>query len=934
MKKFLSFFVLAFILLNALGAQEMPAVPMDPAVRVGQLPNGLTYYIRHNGWPEKRVDFYIAQKVGSMQEEEDQRGLAHFLEHMCFNGTKNFPGNGLIQYLERNGVKFGADLNAYTSFDETVYNINNANVDITGIIDSCLYILHDWSHDLLLEGKEIDKERGVINEEWRMRRSAMMRMQEAAFRDLYKGSKYAERMPIGTMEVVMNFPHDAIRSYYRRWYRPDLQGIVVVGDVDVDQMEQKIKTVFADIDPVGADAPKREYFPVPDNEQPLISIQKDKEQTRSIGYLMFKTDPVPREVKGTMAYMVMNYVQNAISSMFNERISELIRQANPPFVAGYLDFDDYLVAKTKEAVNAVVVFKDGEYLSGLATMYREMLRAQRFGFTESEYARFQEEYKSQLEKAFNQRDKVKNQDYAQEYVRHFLDNEPAPGIEWEYEKMVKLIPMIPLQAINQTIAQLPQNNRAIAFFLPEKEGLQYPTEEEILQTLQGVDAENIEGYVEEVNTDPLVSNLTEGVQVKSIRDDVYGAKLVTLSNGIKIHVLQTDYEPNQIHMTATSWGGTSLYSNDEYLCSSNAELVQLGGWGQFNAIELQKKLAGIQASVNPSVSDNAESLSGQCVKKDLETMLQLTYLCFTQPHRDDDTFKSMMERYRSVLVNQDMDPKSALQDSVASILYGGNVRAQRLRSTDLDRFDYDRITQIYKERFANAGDFEFYFVGDLCVDSVAPLLAKYIGALPVVKGHEKYKKIDLRLTRGESTCIFDKEQDTPNALVNFFYHAPLKENLRNEILVSMLKQCLDMLFTETVREEEGGAYGVPVRATLNTYPQQNALVQIQLPTAPGKVERMTQVIYDGLDKLCNEGPSQDYLTKIREYMLRSHAEKLKNNQYWMGRLTDKTREGYEFVKGYDETVQKITAADIQKLARRIFRSGNRTVVGMKTPDGK
>ena len=418
-----------------ISAQQMPNVPLDPAVKVGVLPNGLTYYIRHNEWPEKRCDFYIAQKVGSIQEEENQRGLAHFLEHMCFNGTTHFPGDGLKQYLERIGVKFGENLNAYTSFDETVYNINNVNVETAGAIDSCLLILYDWSHDLLLEDKEIDKERGVINEEWRVRRSAMMRMQEAAFKDLFVGSRYADRMPIGTMDIVMNFPYEDLRSYYRRWYRPDLQGLVIVGDVNPDEIEQKIKDMFADIAPAAADAAKREVIPVPDNDEPLVSIQKDKEQTAAYALLMFKHDATPREFKSTMPYLFLNYVKGAISGMFAERLEELSKKPDCPFVYAGVDFGEYLVAKSKESVNATIVMKEGKYLDGIAAVYRELLRAKRGGFTEAEYERFKQEYLSRLDAQFEARDKVQNTKYVNEYVRYFLDNEPTPGIEWEHQNM-------------------------------------------------------------------------------------------------------------------------------------------------------------------------------------------------------------------------------------------------------------------------------------------------------------------------------------------------------------------------------------------------------------------------------------------------------------------------------------------------------------------
>lgn len=931
MKKILSLLVMLLVLAAGHAQQQLPPIPLDPAVKVGKLENGLTYYIRHNEWPEKRVDFYIAQRVGSMQEEEDQRGLAHFLEHMCFNGTTHFPGDGLKQYLERIGVKFGENLNAYTAFDETVYNINNVNVEIAGAIDSCLLILHDWSHDLLLEGEEIDKERGVIEEEWRMRRSAQMRLVEKALPVICKDSKYANRMPIGTMEVVKNFPYEAIRSYYRRWYRPDLQALVIVGDVDPADIEQRIKTMFADIAPAPADAAVREYHAVPDNDEPLVFIGTDKENTSMQATIAFKMDAFPTEKKGGMEYIIVDYVREAIADMLNERIAEIARQANAPFVGAYAAFGNFFVAKTKDAVTLNISMKEGRYTEGIKAAYRELLRAQRGGFTESEYERFKQEYLSQVDAAYEARDKRYNTQLVDGYVRHFLDNEPAPGIEWLHEMSHQFVPVFPVQVINQGLAELPANNRVVYLFMPEKEGLALPTEQEILAAMAEVEAEQIDVYQEEVNTDPLVPELKSKVKVKKITDDIFGAKLITLSNGMKIHVLQTDYSPNKISMRATSWGGNSLYSDEEYINASSLELVSVGGAGTFSSIDLNKKLAGIQASASASVDTRSERIEGSCVKKDLETMLQLFYLRFTSPRRDDDVFASTLDRMRTALQNQELNPMVALQDSVCSVFYDNNIRARRERLEDVDRLSYDRLLEMYRERFANAGDFEFYMVGDVNADSVAPLLAKYLGALPVKGKKEAYKVVDQRLAKGERECIFTKEQDTPNSLSVFVYHAPVKDNMKNDIMVSMLQQSMVMLYTETVREDNGGAYGVPVRAGLSDYPEEIATVQIQLPTAPEKREAMTGIIYDGVRQMMEQGPSEENLQKIKEYMVRSHSEDLKSNSYWLENLVLKTRFDQNYVDGYEECVKSITVEDLKAMAKVIFGAGNRLVVGMETP---
>ena len=933
MKKF---FLMAIGMMMGISASAQldQALPLDPNVKYGKLDNGLTYYIRHNEWPEQRADFYIAQKVGSMQEEDNQRGLAHFLEHMCFNGTTHFPGNQLKTYLESIGVKFGENLNAYTSFDETVYNINNVKTTSVGSLDSCLLILHDWSHDLLLEGGEIDKERGVINEEWRMRRSAMQRMYEGALPDIYPGSKYANRMPIGTMDIVMNFPYDDLRSYYRKWYRPDLQAIIVVGDVDVDRTEAKIKEMFADIQAPAADAAVREYFPVPDTAEPLVSIQTDKEQPLNILLLMMKHDNLPREQKGGAMKLIKDYFNNAVSSMFDTRIEEILQKPNPPFIQAGISDEEFFVAKTKDAMTGQVVFQDNGQDEALTVLYREMLRAARFGFTESEYDRFKQEYLSRLEDRYAKKDKVENTTYVNQCVRHFLDGDAMPGIETEYQVMKMLVPSLPISMINEAMKESVSENDSnlvIVMLAPEKEGVTMPDKQHLVDILKKVQAENIEAYVEEVNTDPLITEELKGGKVKSVKDGIYDSKVITLDNGVVIHVKKTDYTPNSISMRAVSWGGTAYYSNDEYRNAAGIDDLSIGGYGNFSATELKKRLAGIQASASPTIEHRTEGMRGRCVVKDFETMLQLTYLAFTSPRRDDDAFKSYIDRTKQMLHNQDLAPTTALQDTIASVVYDNNVRARRMKAADVEQLNYDRMLQIYKERFADGDDFEFYFVGDIDINEATPLFEKYLGSLPVLKGSEKMKGIDQRIAKGKRTNVFEKELQTPNAIVVFLYHAPMKDTPRNEMLMSMLQQLMTMHYTESVREDEGGAYGVPVQGAVSDYPEEIAEFIVQLPTAPEKRARMTELVYAGVDKMCNEGPKAEDIQKVKEYMHRKHAEDLKENTYWMTSLIRQTRFNYDEVTNYDAMVDQITAKEIQDFAKKVFKSGNIIEVGMTSP---
>ncbi len=916
---------------------QTPAVPVDPNVRIGKLDNGLTYYIRHNEWPEDRAEFYIAQKVGSIQEEDHQKGLAHFLEHMCFNGTKNFPGSNLKTWLESIGVKFGENLNAYTSFDETVYNISNVPSTREGVIDSCLLILHDWSNALLLEDAEIDKERGVINEEWRTRRSAILRMYEAAFPELYQNSRYSNRMPIGTMDVVLNFKYDDLRSYYHKWYRPDLQGIVIVGDVDVDQIESKIKSMFADIK-MPANAAEREYYAVPDNKEPIVNIQKDKEQEHTFIYLSFKHDVFPESQKNSIDYIIDSYINSTIGEMFGVRFREILQQENAPFLSASVSDGNYFISKTKGALNGVAVSKDNAYNEALAALYREMLRAGRYGFTASEYERCKEGLKARLDNIYAQKDKVYSSSYVNSYVRHFLDNEPIPSIEWECETMKQIADMVTVEHINQKmktlLAQGSDSNMVLAMFCPDKPDYIYPTDTDLLNVLAEVEKENIEPYKEEINDEPLVSNLPAPGKVVKTKKGPYGSTHLTLANGVNIYVMKTDYTPNSISMNALSDGGMSLYSLDEYMNTSNAGMVGIGGWGNFKAIELGKKLAGKQASVSPSIGTRMESLSGGCVKKDIETMLQLTYLCFTAPRKDEAAYNATVNRFKASIANQEMDPMTAFSDTIAKVMYNNHPTARRVRLEDVDKMNYDRIIEIYKERFADANDFTFFFVGDIDVDSVTPLFEKYIGALPVLKSKEKYGKSDKRVAKGEIENIFEKEQQTPQARVRFYFHAPMKSTVKNSLIMNMLQQAMTMLYTETVREQEGGAYGIPVSAGINEYPEKIGVVSIVLPTSPDKRKYMTEVIYRGIDDMIDNGPKAEDLQKIKEYLHRSYAESVKTNSYWMSQLVNNVTEGEDLTKIYEKTIDEITAKDIQKIAKKIFRSGNRIEVGMTGIGGK
>ncbi len=917
---------------SAVYAQQMPPIPTDPDVRIGKLENGLTYYIRHNALPEKQADFYIAQKVGSILEEDNQRGLAHFLEHMCFNGTTNFPGNSLREYLESIGVKFGTNLNAYTSVDETVYNISNVPVIRDGIIDSCLLILHDWANDLSLEPEEIDKERGVIHEEWRTRTGAMMRMYETTFPIIFAGSKYAYRLPIGTMEVIDNFPYQDLRDYYEKWYRPDQQGIIVVGDVDIDSIEAKIKKMFGPIE-MPANAAKREYFPVPDNKEPIITIAKDKEQQVPQVYVYHKFDAFPKEMKDNIGYMVYNFMIQMTENMLNARLDELTQKANPPFIGAGAGCGDFILSKTKQSYIGVAICKEDGIESGLAALMREFERASQYGFTAGEYQRAKADYLSMLEKAYNERNKMKNNQFVSQYVRHFIDNEPIPSLETEYAMMNQIVPNIPLEQINQLFQGLvTDSNMVVSLFLPDKADMKYPTEDGIKKVLSDVRSEKLEPYVDKVSDEPLIKELPKAGKVVKKEKGKFGATELTLSNGVRVILKPTDYKADEIQMRSFSNGGNSVFDNKDALQFNVLnEVMSLGGLGNFSAVDLQKVTAGKVASASASVNGLTESINGSCAPKDMETMLQLTYLWFTAPRMDQEAFESYKQRTKAQLANLEANPQVALGDTITKALYGDNPRAIRIKADMVDKIDYQKVMDLYKDRFKDASDFTFFFVGNIDEATAIPLIEQYIGSLPSINRQETFEeKIPIR--KGEYKNIFHKDLQTAKATVLMVRSADMECNLKNELLMSMLSQLLTMTYTETVREDEGASYGVQVFGQMSRFPQPQALLQIYFDTDPAKRAKMVELIEKGISDFIANGPEADKLQKVKEYMLKQHEQNLKENGYWMNALYDYYWEDADKVTGYANFVNTINGKDLQKFAQDLFSQNNKIEVGMTSGD--
>ena len=907
-------------------AQQNPTLPIDPNVRKGKLDNGLTYFIRNNGQPENRADFYIAQKVGSMQEEDNQAGLAHFLEHMAFNGTENYPGKTMLNYLQDNGIRFGVNINAYTSFDETVYFMTDIPTTNKNLMDSALLVLHDWSNAISLEEEELESERGVIREEWRTRGGAQQRIWDQLLPEMYPDSKYAKRMPIGSIDVINSFKPEEIRAYYHKWYRPDLQGIIVVGDVDVDEMEKKIVELFSPIT-LDEEIAERVYYPVPDNKEPIFALATDTEARNTSIMMFYKHDPMPEELKNTQAGYLTQYILNAASSMMNQRFSEILQKPDAPFTSAYAYDGDFFVAKTKDAWTVVAGSSEDKIKEALAAMTLETERAKQHGFTAAEYDIARTNILKNYEDAYNNRDKQRNSNYSEEYVRSFVDGEPIPGIEFEYQFLQAVAPNIPVEAINQTIKQLiGDDNIVVAVTGPKKEGLIYPTREELQNVLNTVKAETIEPYVGEVIDEPLVSDIPEpGKIVSSERDEDMGATVWTLENGMKVILKNTDFKNDEILLTGTSAGGYSHFAVQDPINSRMMSAIStLGGVGNFSATDLPKVVAGKTATARPSVSLTTQDINGSSSIKDFETMIQLVYLYFTNPRKDQDAYQSYVQRMETQLRNQEAEPMVAFSDSINSAIYGNNPLTQRIKSEDLDKLDYDRILGMYKQLFSNPGSFVFTLVGNINEDEVRPVIERYLASLPAQSEKADFVKVPMDFKEGKMENIFHREMLNPKASVFNAITGNIKRDMKNQIQMSMFDQILDIVYTEKVREEEGGTYGVYSGGSISRYPEGQSILQIMFDTDPDteRLKHLNKIVLDELDNIVANGPRESDFSKVKEYMNKSYNENLKENGYWLNIIDNKYFYGEDMHTKYLETLNGITRADIQSYVGDFLKQGN------------
>lgn len=910
----------------------------DNTIRKGILPNGMTYYIRHNAQTKGVADFYIAQKVGSILEEKRQRGLAHFLEHMAFNGTKHFPGNtlqpGIVAWCESVGIKFGANLNAYTSVDQTVYNISAAPVTREGVIDSCLLILNDWSHELLLTDKEIDKERGVIEEEWRTRRSgmAMQRLSEQAMPVIYAGTKYSDCMPIGNIDIVRTFPYNDLRDYYSKWYRPDLQAIIVVGDINEDKIEEKIKKLFAKI-PLPQNPAHRIYYPIGNNEKMILYTATDKEQPTVNFTLYMKRDVTPKQERNTIQNYADDYKTNILRMAINDRLEELSRTKNAPFISASVRSGNFFLASTKDAFELSGVLKEGKAIEAIQLLVGEVERARANGITIDELKRGKAEMLSYAENDYNDRSNRRNGEFVEQCVQNFLEETPIIEPEKELEIVRKLDKTVTIDDVNALAKTIITNqNQVVTMFGPDKNTFKMPTNSSIENAILKAQKQHYTPYkTQNTLTERLITKLPKPGSIISERTYKYGYTEFTLSNGLKVYVRPTNFEPDEVNLKLFSLGGKNIYPDSEmpnltYLMAG----ATIGGVAQYNDLTLEKMLAGKTATVTPFIDNDTRGMAGTSNVKDTKTLLELVYLYFTQPRKDPQAFKNLMEQQQEFLTNAHVNPMLAYNDTLHKVAYATN-RMASMDKEQLKRVNYNRIMHIYKELFANAANFKLILTGNININKLKPLLCQYIATLPSNNTKEAIGTYEPKLVDGKKTYIFHKKQTTPTAITTIVIKGKMEYNNRNELLMDAIGQLLRIVYTEKVREDKGGTYSVQASGDLQHHPNDEALLRIAFQTDPQKYNDLIPIVYKELEKMATEGPSQQDLDKVKAYELKVYNQVLRMNNYWEYVLYTDLYNGIDVDTDFRYIVENMTCDDIRTTLRNLLNQNNCIEVTMTQP---
>ena len=924
MRRVLIFIAALFAAATIGNAQN--ALPNDPAVKVGKLDNGMTYYIRHNDKPAQRAEFYLATHVGAIQETPDQDGLAHFLEHMCFNGLKNLPGKQMLEYLQSIGAEFGRNINASTGVESTQYMLNNIPVTREGIIDTCLLVMHDYSHFVLNEQKEIDDERGVIIEERRTRRNASWRMSEQDKQYMYKGSKYADCTIIGSQENLETFKRESLVNFYETWYRPDNQALIVVGDIDPDQILSKIQTLFADI-PAPVNPKAKDVIKIPDNKEPIVGIVTDPENPNSEVMILWKSEPLPWQYNNTDVALLTDLLKDIIGNVMSERFQEITSKPDAPFLNGMMGCTQ--ICETCDVLFGDVAFKEGEVVPALTAFYTEVEKVKRHGFTDSEIQRAKDAIISHYEKSAEGADSRKNSEFVRPLINNFFNNKPYMVPATELQVVKSIMQMLPAAAVNQVAPQLiTEDNMVIIYNGPKKEGLTDPTEAQLLEVIGSVRASEIAANAEEQIASEFVDPAKlKGGKVKKTASLVKGITEWTLSNGVKVAFLPTDYKKDQVLIRLVKDGGTSLIPTED-LPSFEDNVWSLflnnGGVSKYSASTVSKMLAGKQLSVTPYLESMTHGISGNCQPKDLETALQLFYLYFTDPRFDPDEFNVGKQQIEAVLPNILKTPNFKFQQELQRTISGGNPRTVILDEDVLAKADVKVVERNYRKLFKNAAGVVVYIVGNVDEATLKPMVEKYFGSLPKGCKPLKWKDDGQRIPAGRVLNEFKVDMQTPKTTVFQFYSTyDVKYSVAEKVNLTAAEYILDMIFTETLREEEGGTYGAQTMTSSNKYPVDRAVIQVYFDTNPSSADKLRELATAGLNKLATEGPTAEQMTRVKENFKKNVPEKRIQNNYWMDVINHWYRFGNtDYDAEYESAVNALSAEGIRDAVAKILKSGN------------
>ncbi len=909
----------------ATAAAAAPALtevlPVDSKVTIGTLPNGIRYYIRQNPKPEKRAELRLVVNTGSINEDEDQLGLAHFLEHTAFNGTRNFKKNELVSYLQSIGVRFGPDLNASTGFNETIY-ILPVPSDTMRLVEKGFQILEDWAHGQIFDSVEVVNERGVVLEEWRGRKGAQDRMLQQWLPVALKGSRYAVRLPIGTETGIMGATPARLRRFYTDWYRPENMAVIAVGDFDKAAIETLIKKHFSGIRSSGA-ARKAPEAIIPPNKAPLVAIASDKEATNSVVSLMFK---LPDTQTKTVADYRSDLAERLYLGMLNARLSEIAQKPNAPFLGASSSKGNFL-ARGTEVFSLDAGVKDNEIARGLEALLVESKRVEQHGFLASEFEREKQDILRAYETSYAEREKTNSGSFVQEYIQHFLTGEGIPGIEYEYNLVQKLLPTITLAEVNGLSRQwITDENRVIIALSPEKEGVKVPTEGELLAVFEKAAQAPVTAYVEALSDAPLLEKVPAAGRVVSSKTmPEVGVTEWKLSNGARVLLKPTDFKADEVLFTAYSDGGTSLASNAEFMSAAQAaQVVSLSGIGNFNRVDLTKKLSGKAVQLTPMVSNTSEGLSGRASPKDMQTLFELVHLQFTAPRLDTSAYMAFQAQAAQFIANRGSNPNAVFSDTVQTTMAQHHFRARPLTAATFAEIDPAKAVAFYRDRFADASDFTFVFVGSINPDSLKPLVERYIASLPAKNRKESWKDVGLVSPKGVIEKTVRKGVE-PKANSLIVFTGPFAYTPQNRFEMAALRELFQIKVTETLREQLGGTYSPSVNVGSSRIPKQEYTIQITYGSSPENVDTLAKSVFALIETLKKDGPSQADVDKVKEQLTRTREVQIKQNAYWLGNISARDQANEDLaglLAPYDAMIAALTPAQIQKAARQYFDTKN------------